>query len=74
MNKTDKIYNQQKEEDIVWFVDLVFKMLNIESNRRITAVDALSHPFLTMIHFTKYPSSAMTKINANIMKTCKLDI
>lgn len=74
MNKTDKICNPQKEEDMVWLVDLVYKMLTIEPNQRITAVDALSHPYLTMKHFTEYPSTAMTKSNANIMKTCKLDI
>lgn len=73
MNKTTKC-NNQEEEDIIYFMDLVYKMLTIESNDRITAVDALSHPFLTMIHFTKYPSTVMTKRNAKIMKTCYLNI
>jgi len=57
-----------------WFMDLVYQMLVVMPDTRITAVDALAHPFLTIMHFIKYPSTAMTKKNAKLMESCKLDI
>ncbi|XP_060854612.1 homeodomain-interacting protein kinase 3-like [Rhopalosiphum padi] len=66
--------DQQWREDITWFVDLVYKMLIVMPEMRITAVDALAHPFLTIVHFIKYPSTVMTKRNTELMATCLLDI
>lgn len=66
--------DQQKEEDVAWFADLVYKMLTVMPSGRITAVDALAHPFLTMVHFIKYPSSTMTKRNAGMMQKCKINL
>ncbi|XP_003246296.1 homeodomain-interacting protein kinase 2 [Acyrthosiphon pisum] len=66
--------DQQCCEDIKWFMDLVYQMLVVMPDTRITAVDALAHPFLTIMHFIKYPSTAMTKKNAKLMESCKLDI
>jgi len=66
--------DQQCCEDIKWFMDLVYQMLVVMPDTRITAVDALAHPFLTIMHFIKYPSTEMTKKNAKLMESCKLDI
>lgn len=64
--------DQQWCEDITWFVDLVHNMLMVMPEMRITAVEALAHPFLTIMHFIKYPSTAMTKVNTELMKKCLL--
>ncbi|XP_027846194.1 homeodomain-interacting protein kinase 3-like [Aphis gossypii] len=66
--------DQQWCDDIVWFMDLVYKMLIVMPETRITAVDALAHPFLTIVHFIDYPNTVMTKKNAELMATCALDI
>lgn len=66
--------DRQKNEDVEWFADLTYKMLTVKPDRRIPAVDALAHPFLTMKHFVAYPSTKMTKTNADMMGKCKLDI
>jgi len=66
--------DQQCCEDIKWFMDLVYQMLVVMPDTRITAVEALAHPFLTIMHFIKYPSTAMTKNNLKLMESCKLDI
>ncbi|XP_025208057.1 homeodomain-interacting protein kinase 3-like [Melanaphis sacchari] len=73
---TDMIRQRDKQwcEDITWFVDLVYKMLMVMPEMRITAAEALAHPFLTIMHFIKYPSTAMTKKNTELMAKCVLDI
>ncbi|XP_050432348.1 homeodomain-interacting protein kinase 2-like [Adelges cooleyi] len=64
----------QNREDAEWFTDLVMKMLSAMPDQRITAAEALSHPFLTMRHFIKYPNSSVTKSNVEIMTKCSVDI
>lgn len=39
-------------EDFHVFVDLLKLMLRIDGNRRISASEALNHPFITMSHLS----------------------
>lgn len=39
-------------EDFHVFVDLLKLMLHIDGNRRISASEALNHPFITMSHLS----------------------
>ncbi|XP_032079895.1 homeodomain-interacting protein kinase 3 isoform X3 [Thamnophis elegans] len=53
------------------FVSLLKKMLLIDANLRITPVDTLSHPFVTMKHLLDFPHSNHVKSSFHIMDVCK---
>lgn len=39
------------------FIDLLKKMLTIDADKRITPIETLSHPFVTMTHLLDFPHS-----------------
>lgn len=40
------------------FIDLLTKMLTIDADKRITPIETLNHPFVTMSHLLDFPHSA----------------
>ncbi|XP_028586268.2 homeodomain-interacting protein kinase 3 isoform X1 [Podarcis muralis] len=53
------------------FVSLLKKMLLIDADSRITPVDTLNHPFITMKHLLDFPHSNQVKSCFHIMDICK---
>ncbi|XP_061466509.1 homeodomain-interacting protein kinase 3 isoform X2 [Rhineura floridana] len=53
------------------FVSLLKKMLLIDADLRITPVDTLNHPFVTMKHLLDFPHSNQVKSCFHIMDICK---
>ncbi|XP_062823829.1 homeodomain-interacting protein kinase 3 isoform X2 [Anolis carolinensis] len=53
------------------FVSLLRKMLLIDADLRITPVDTLNHPFVTMKHLLDFPHSNQVKSCFHIMDVCK---
>lgn len=39
------------------FIDLLKKMLTIDADKRITPIETLNHPFVTMTHLLDFPHS-----------------
>lgn len=39
------------------FIDLLTKMLTIDADKRITPIETLNHPFVTMAHLLDFPHS-----------------
>lgn len=39
------------------FIDLLTKMLTIDADKRITPIETLNHPFVTMSHLLDFPHS-----------------
>ena len=39
------------------FIDLLTKMLTIDADKRITPIETLNHPFVTMNHLLDFPHS-----------------
>lgn len=53
------------------FVDLLKKMLSIDADKRITPLDALNHPFVTLSHLAEYAHCRSTKNSVRAMEVCK---
>lgn len=45
------------------FIDLLTKMLTIDADKRITPVETLNHPFVTMSHLLDFPHSTQYERN-----------
>lgn len=39
------------------FIDLLKKMLTIDADKRVTPIETLNHPFVTMTHLLDFPHS-----------------
>lgn len=52
------------------FIDLLTKMLTIDADKRITPVETLNHPFVTMSHLLDFPHS--TQYEPNEPRCCCL--
>ncbi|XP_063303691.1 homeodomain-interacting protein kinase 2 isoform X1 [Pelobates fuscus] len=53
------------------FIDLLKKMLTIDADKRITPIEALGHPFVTMQHLLDFPHSSHVKSCFQNMEICK---
>ncbi|KAM6937060.1 homeodomain-interacting protein kinase 2 isoform 3-T3 [Xenentodon cancila] len=53
------------------FIDLLTKMLTIDADKRITPVETLNHPFVTMSHLLDFPHSTHVKSCFQNMEICK---
>ncbi|XP_066580297.1 homeodomain-interacting protein kinase 2 isoform X4 [Amia ocellicauda] len=53
------------------FIDLLKKMLTIDADKRITPIDTLNHPFVTMTHLLDFPHSTHVKSCFQNMEICK---
>uniref|UniRef100_A0A674MQS5 non-specific serine/threonine protein kinase n=1 Tax=Takifugu rubripes TaxID=31033 RepID=A0A674MQS5_TAKRU len=53
------------------FIDLLTKMLTIDADKRITPIETLNHPFVTMSHLLDFPHSAHVKSCFQNMEICK---
>ncbi|XP_043982001.1 homeodomain-interacting protein kinase 2 isoform X2 [Gambusia affinis] len=53
------------------FIDLLTKMLTIDADKRITPIETLNHPFVTMSHLLDYPHSTHVKSCFQNMEICK---
>ncbi|KAG9335206.1 hypothetical protein JZ751_005558 [Albula glossodonta] len=53
------------------FIDLLTKMLTIDSDKRITPIETLNHPFVTMTHLLDFPHSTHVKSCFQNMEICK---
>jgi len=42
------------------FIDLLTKMLTIDADKRITPIETLNHPFVTMTHLLDFPHSTQS--------------
>ena len=45
------------------FIDLLTKMLTIDADKRITPIETLNHPFVTMSHLLDFPHSTQYEPN-----------
>lgn len=50
------------------FIDLLTKMLTIDADKRITPIETLNHPFVTMSHLLDFPHS--TQYEAVLIALC----
>ncbi|XP_067090751.1 homeodomain-interacting protein kinase 2 [Osmerus mordax] len=53
------------------FIDLLTKMLTIDADKRITPIETLNHPFVTMTHLLDFPHSTHVKSCFQNMDVCK---
>nr|XP_060632845.1 homeodomain-interacting protein kinase 2 isoform X3 [Anolis sagrei ordinatus] len=53
------------------FIDLLKKMLTIDTDKRITPIETLNHPFVTMTHLLDFPHSTHVKSCFQNMEICK---
>ncbi|XP_028666278.1 homeodomain-interacting protein kinase 2 isoform X2 [Erpetoichthys calabaricus] len=53
------------------FIDLLKKMLTIDADKRITPIETLNHPFVTMTHLLDIPHSTHVKSCFQNMEICK---
>uniref|UniRef100_A0A673SVL8 non-specific serine/threonine protein kinase n=1 Tax=Suricata suricatta TaxID=37032 RepID=A0A673SVL8_SURSU len=53
------------------FIDLLKKMLTIDADKRITPIETLNHPFVTMTHLLDFPHSTHVKSCFQNMEICK---
>ncbi|KAJ8382746.1 hypothetical protein SKAU_G00035240 [Synaphobranchus kaupii] len=53
------------------FIDLLTKMLTIDADKRITPIETLNHPFVTMTHLLDFPHSSNVKSCFQNMEICK---
>uniref|UniRef100_A0A8B9KRC4 non-specific serine/threonine protein kinase n=1 Tax=Astyanax mexicanus TaxID=7994 RepID=A0A8B9KRC4_ASTMX len=53
------------------FIDLLTKMLTIDADKRITPIETLNHPFVTMAHLLDFPHSTHVKSCFQNMEICK---
>ncbi|XP_069484832.1 homeodomain-interacting protein kinase 2 isoform X2 [Ambystoma mexicanum] len=53
------------------FIDLLKKMLTIDADKRITPIETLSSPFVTMTHLLDFPHSTHVKSCFQNMEICK---
>ncbi|KAM4609716.1 homeodomain-interacting protein kinase 1 [Polymixia lowei] len=53
------------------FIDLLKKMLTLDADKRITPMQTLNHPFVTMTHLLHFPHSSHVKSCFQNMDTCK---
>ncbi|MEE6525236.1 hypothetical protein FKM82_025113 [Ascaphus truei] len=53
------------------FIDLLKKMLTIDADKRITPLETLNHPFVTMTHLLDFPHSSHVKSCFQNMEICK---
>ncbi|XP_075711777.1 LOW QUALITY PROTEIN: homeodomain-interacting protein kinase 2 [Rhinoderma darwinii] len=53
------------------FIDLLKKMLTIDADKRITPIETLNHPFVTMSHLLDFPHSSHVKSCFQNMEICK---
>lgn len=45
------------------FIDLLTKMLTIDADKRITPIETLNHPFVTMSHLLDFPHSTQYELH-----------
>ncbi|XP_072128936.1 homeodomain-interacting protein kinase 3a isoform X3 [Mobula birostris] len=62
---------QAEKADRMEFVSLLKKMLLIDAEKRITPVEAMSHPFVAMQHLLDFPHSNHVKSCFHIMDVCR---
>ncbi|XP_032894696.1 homeodomain-interacting protein kinase 3 isoform X2 [Amblyraja radiata] len=62
---------QAEKADRMEFVSLLKKMLLIDADKRITPVEAMSHPFIAMQHLLDFPHSNHVKSCFHIMDVCR---
>ncbi|XP_037306525.2 homeodomain-interacting protein kinase 2 isoform X2 [Pungitius pungitius] len=53
------------------FIDLLTKMLTIDADKRITPIETLNHPFVTMSHLLDFPHSTHVKSCFQNIEICK---
>lgn len=53
------------------FIDLLKKMLTIDADKRVTPIETLNHPFVTMTHLLDFPHSSHVKSCFQNMEICK---
>ncbi|XP_051518792.1 homeodomain-interacting protein kinase 1 isoform X2 [Myxocyprinus asiaticus] len=53
------------------FIDLLKKMLTLDTDKRITPIKTLNHPFVTMAHLLHFPHSSHVKSCFQNMDICK---
>ncbi|KAG5274035.1 hypothetical protein AALO_G00158450 [Alosa alosa] len=53
------------------FIDLLTKMLTIDADKRITPIETLNHPFVTMTHLLDFPHCTHVKSCFQNMEICK---
>ena len=53
------------------FLDLLKKMLVMDAEYRITPLEALSHPFITMSHFVDIANSSLVRSSVQKLEVCK---
>ncbi|XP_012863019.2 homeodomain-interacting protein kinase 2 [Echinops telfairi] len=53
------------------FIDLLKKMLTIDADKRVTPIETLNHPFVTMTHLLDFPHSTHVKSCFQNMEICK---
>nr|XP_054761914.1 homeodomain-interacting protein kinase 2-like [Lytechinus pictus] len=53
------------------FVELLKKMLTIDPDKRITPLEALNHPFVSLTHLAEYAHCRNTKASVRAMEVCK---
>ncbi|XP_061826132.1 homeodomain-interacting protein kinase 2 isoform X6 [Nerophis lumbriciformis] len=53
------------------FIDMLTKMLTIDADKRITPIETLNHPFVTMSHLLDFPHSTHVKSCFQNMEICK---
>ncbi|XP_076828227.1 homeodomain-interacting protein kinase 1-like [Brachyhypopomus gauderio] len=62
---------QVEKADRWEFINLLKKMLTLDAGKRITPLETLKHPFVTMAHLSHYPHSAHVKSCFQNMEICK---
>ncbi|GCC27187.1 hypothetical protein chiPu_0005610 [Chiloscyllium punctatum] len=60
-----------EKADRMEFVSLLKKMLLIDAEKRITPVETMNHPFVTMQHLLDFPHSNHVKSCFHIMDVCR---
>uniref|UniRef100_G3UAY0 non-specific serine/threonine protein kinase n=1 Tax=Loxodonta africana TaxID=9785 RepID=G3UAY0_LOXAF len=55
------------------FIDLLKKMLTIDADKRVTPIETLNHPFVTMTHLLDFPHSTQNSVKSCFqnMEICK---
>ncbi|XP_072322327.1 homeodomain-interacting protein kinase 3a isoform X1 [Scyliorhinus torazame] len=62
---------QAEKADRMEFVSLLKKMLLIDAEKRITPVETMNHPFVTMQHLLDFPHSNHVQSCFHIMDVCR---
>uniref|UniRef100_H3BWM2 Protein kinase domain-containing protein n=1 Tax=Tetraodon nigroviridis TaxID=99883 RepID=H3BWM2_TETNG len=66
-----KFTSSAEYEDQLQFLDLIKSLLNVNAAKRISASEALNHPFITMSHLLNPEFKYYLKNSTQIMSCCK---